>query len=192
MLPFPFHFLDNNKAMNVRPKHYAWSEFYDHLVDLTGYAFSSPAIHRRLRANRTAIPKWLNVVRAISSEGFGRLRHHMAVRRLLAGDRSVRRFFEGESDVLPQFYEEQIRRALGPLWDMLPPGALAHDQNVYLKAHGARMATASLEGATLCGDDPRAVAEQPASGHSECGASSRLAERDSRPTSLSASSGLSM
>ena len=140
VLPFPFHFLDNNKAMNVRPKHYAWSEFYDHLVDLTGYAFSWPAIHRRLRANRTAIPKWLNVVRAISSEGFGRLRHHMAVRRLLAGDRSVRRFFEGESDVLPRFYEEQIRRALGPLWDMLPPGAMAHDQNAYLRAHGARMA----------------------------------------------------
>ena len=36
VLPFPFHFLDNNKAMNVRPKHYAWPEFYDHLVDLTG------------------------------------------------------------------------------------------------------------------------------------------------------------
>jgi hypothetical protein len=120
----------------------------------SGYALPPPALRPLIlvvanrsselspgSANRTVIPKWLNVVRAISSEGFGRLRHHMAVRRLLAGDRSVRRFFEGESDVLPRFYEEQIRRDLGPLWDMLPPGALAHDQNVYLKAHGARMAS---------------------------------------------------
>ena len=40
VLPFPFHFLDNNQAMNVCPRHYDWPEFYDHLVDLTGYAFS--------------------------------------------------------------------------------------------------------------------------------------------------------
>ena len=32
VLPFPFHFLDNNKAMNVRPKNYSWLEFYDNLI----------------------------------------------------------------------------------------------------------------------------------------------------------------
>jgi catechol 2,3-dioxygenase-like lactoylglutathione lyase family enzyme len=63
VLPFPFHFLDNNQAMNVCPRHYDWPEFCDHLVDLTGYAFSWPRIYRRLRSNRTPIPKWLNVVR---------------------------------------------------------------------------------------------------------------------------------
>ena len=35
VLPFPFHFLNNNHAMNVRPKNYAWPEFYDRLVDVT-------------------------------------------------------------------------------------------------------------------------------------------------------------
>src|SRR5262249_3987365 len=34
VLPFPFHFLNNNQAMNVRPMHYAWPDFYDHVVDL--------------------------------------------------------------------------------------------------------------------------------------------------------------
>jgi len=34
VLPFPFHFLNNNHAMNVRPKHYSWPEFYDGLVDV--------------------------------------------------------------------------------------------------------------------------------------------------------------
>ena len=24
VLPFPFHFLNNNQAMNVRPKNYSW------------------------------------------------------------------------------------------------------------------------------------------------------------------------
>jgi hypothetical protein len=138
VLPFPFHFLDNNQAMNVRPKHYDWPEFYDHLVDLTGYAFSWPMIYRRLRFNRTPIPKWLNVVRAISGEGFGRLKYHATIRRLLDTDRAVRQFFDGETRVLPRFYQELIRQDLGPLWDMLPPAALSHDPDAYLKAHAAQ------------------------------------------------------
>src|SRR5262249_49237402 len=40
VLPFPFHFLNNNQAMNVRPRHYSWPAFYDHVIDLTSYAFS--------------------------------------------------------------------------------------------------------------------------------------------------------
>ena len=143
VLPFPFHFLDNNQAMNVRPKHYDWPEFYDHLVDLTRDAFSWPRIYRRLRANRTAIPKWLNVVRAVSSEGFGRLRYHSNVRRLLDTDRAVRRFFDGETAVLPEFYEARVRNDLGSLHDLLPPGALSHDHNAYLKSQQARPARAS-------------------------------------------------
>ena len=35
LLPFPFHFLNNNQAMNVRPRNYAWGEFYDRVIDLT-------------------------------------------------------------------------------------------------------------------------------------------------------------
>ena len=35
VLPFPFHFLNNNHAMNVRPKNYSWPEFYDGLIDVT-------------------------------------------------------------------------------------------------------------------------------------------------------------
>src|SRR5207244_4508452 len=32
VLPFPFHFLDNNHAMHVKPQNYSWQEFYEHQV----------------------------------------------------------------------------------------------------------------------------------------------------------------
>ena len=134
VLPFPFHFLNNNSAMNVRPKHYDWRTFYDHVIDLTRYTFSWRAIGRRFAATRETIPKWMNVVRAVSSEGFGRVRHYTAVRRLLDTDRSVRAYFEGESTDLPRFFVDRIRRDLGPLWEYLPEGALWHNPLAYLES----------------------------------------------------------
>src|SRR5881409_4327348 len=47
VLPFPFHFLDNNHAMNVKPKNYSWRGFYDEVVDLGKYTFSVRAIAKR-------------------------------------------------------------------------------------------------------------------------------------------------
>ena len=133
VLPFPFHFLNNNHAMNVRPKNYTWTEFYDGLIDVTSYSFSWRAIARRIPATATAIPKWMNFVRAVSSEGFGRIRYHTTIRKLLDTDPSVRAYLEGETDVLPEFYRERIRKELGPMYDLLPAGALQHDQNAYLQ-----------------------------------------------------------
>jgi hypothetical protein len=134
VLPFPFHFLNNNHAMNVRPKNYSWPEFYDGLIDVTRYSFSWRAIARRVPATATAIPKWMNVVRAMSSEGWGRIEYHTKIRRLLDTDRSVRDYLEGETDVLPAFYHDRIRRELGPLYEYLPEGALYHDPNAYLES----------------------------------------------------------
>jgi len=134
VLPFPFHFLNNNHAMNVRPKNYSWPEFYKHLVDVTRYSFSWKAIARRIPATPTMIPKWMNVVRAVSSEGFGRIRYHETILGLLDTDRSVRRFMEGETTQLPEFYASRIRRELGPAYNYLPEGALEHDPNAYLHA----------------------------------------------------------
>jgi len=132
VLPFPFHFLNNNHAMNVRPKNYGWPEFYDGLIDVTSYSFSWKAIARRVPATATAIPKWMNLVRAMSSEGWGRIKYHTTIRRLLDTDRSVRAYMEGETTVLPDFYHDRIRRELGPMYAYLPEGALYHDPTAYL------------------------------------------------------------
>jgi hypothetical protein len=134
VLPFPFHFLNNNHAMNVKPLNYTWPEFYDGLVDVTRYSFSWRAIARRIPATPAMIPKWMNVVRAVSSEGFGRIKYHTMMRRLLDTDRDVRAFHEGETTEIPAFYVDRIKRELGPLYEWLPEGALKHDPNAYLKS----------------------------------------------------------
>jgi hypothetical protein len=132
--PFPFTFLNNNHAMNVQPKNYSWPAFYDQVVGLSRYSFSWRAIRRRLGATEGAIPKWMNVVRAMSSEGWGRIEYHSTIRRLLDQDSEVRGFMEGETDRLPAFYARRIEHDLGPLYAHLPAGAMMHDPNAYLKS----------------------------------------------------------
>src|SRR5215210_6126535 len=134
VLPFPFHFLNNNHAMNVRPKNYTWPEFYKGLVDVTRYSFSWKAIARRIPATPTMIPKWMNVVRAVSSEGFGRIDYHTKIRKLIDNDRSVRAYLDGETTVLPEFYHNRIRHDLGPMYQYLPEGAIYHDPTAYLSS----------------------------------------------------------
>ncbi len=136
VLPFPHHFLNNHLAMNVKPKNYEWADFYDRVVDLTRYTFSWKAIARRAMANRATVPRWMNVVRAVSSEGFGRMKYFATVRSLLETDRSMRTYFDGEApaEALPEFYVNRVRRDLGPFWPDLPAGALYHDPNAYAKA----------------------------------------------------------
>jgi hypothetical protein len=129
VLPFPFLLLDGNHAMNVRPLHYEWAEFYDRVVDTTRHAMTGARLLRRFATNRGIVTRMLNFVRATSSK---RVKFQARVRELLDTDASVRRFFAGESRELPSFYAGRIQRSLGPLWEALPPGALMHDENAYL------------------------------------------------------------
>jgi hypothetical protein len=134
VLPFPFHFLNNNHAMNVRPLNYSWPDFYDHVIDLTKYSFSWKAIARRFRATRGLTAKGMNVVRAISTEGFGRLSYYEDIRRRLDHDPEFLPYFEQETANLPRFYRDLVREDLGHLWEWLPNGALDHDPNAYLNS----------------------------------------------------------
>ena len=146
VLPFPFQFLDNHHAMNVRPRHYAWPEFYDHVVDLCGYAFSWSMILRRLVLNSGGTSRWFNLVRSVSSEGFGRIKYYTKIRTLLDTDASVRDFLEGETSELPRFYVQKIRKKLGPLWDALPAGAVMHDHHAYLNSYEEPISSPPLIG----------------------------------------------
>ena len=146
VVAFPFHFLNNNGAMNLRPRNYTWPAFYQHVLDLTKYSFSPRAILRRVGATKAFVPRWLNVVRAVSSEGYGRIRYFTQVQERLDTDAGFRRFFEQETDALPSFYLDRVRRDLGPMWNSLPQGALYHDPNAFLKSHaGSEHALAPAE-----------------------------------------------
>ncbi|HEX5025745.1 MAG TPA: radical SAM protein, partial [Agriterribacter sp.] len=132
VLPFPFHFLNNHLAMNLKPKNYEWIDFYDKVINLTEYSFSKKAIYKRFMAITDPTCRWMNIMRAISSEGYGRLRFFKKVRKHLKEDKSFMPFFEGATQKLPAFYTNIIQRDLGVWWQWLPKEALVHDANAYL------------------------------------------------------------
>ncbi|MGE5806417.1 MAG: radical SAM protein [Ignavibacteria bacterium] len=140
VLPFPFHFLDNNHAMNVKPVNYSWQEFYSHIIGLGEHTFSWAAIAKRMIATKAFIPRWMNVVRAISEEGFGRVAYNKEILVHLKSDKKFRDYFEQKTNELPDFYLNMIKKELDPLWEWLPEGAVFHDQNAYFKKQPERIA----------------------------------------------------
>jgi hypothetical protein len=116
---------------------------------LSRYSFSWKAIGRRFAATPAAIPRYMNVVRAISSEGFGRIKYHTRIRQLLDTDREVRAYFAQETDQLPAFYLARIKRELGPMYEMLPEGSLVHDPYAYLASEAQATLTPVLPPARM-------------------------------------------
>lgn len=133
VLPFPFYFLNNHLAMNLKPKNYEWTDFYNKVIDLTEFSFSPKSIVRRFMATSGFTVKSMNLIRAISSEGYGRIKFFRQIRDNLVGDKKFRAFFEGDTKELPAFYINIIKESLGLWWQWLPQGALVHDQNAYLQ-----------------------------------------------------------
>src|SRR5262249_25974445 len=133
VLPVPFQFLNAYQDMNLKPKHYSWPDLYDHVLDLSKYSYSWRSIVNRYGAIKPIIPRWMNVLRAVSSSGLGRIKYYEELRRRLGIDRQLRRFFEQTSE-LPQFHVDRVRKELGMLWEWLPKGALYHDPNAYLRS----------------------------------------------------------
>ena len=135
VIPVPFHFLDLVQCMNVKPKNYRWTEFYDHVIDTFEYSFSARALTKRFLHNKRAPHIALEqAFRGLSSERSNRLGYHKKMRRWLENDMEVRRFFAGETREIPRALSDQVRQHLGPLWQHLPEGALVHDPHAYLNS----------------------------------------------------------
>ncbi len=132
VIGFPFHFLNNHGAMNIEPANYSWPGFYEHVIDLSRYSFSPRAMFNRAKGTSTVIPKWLNLIRALSSEGKGRINYYTEIRRRLDADPQFRPFFERQTTKIPQFFVDRVREDLGSFWQWLPQGALQHNPNAYL------------------------------------------------------------
>ena len=134
VIPFPFHFLNCHQTMNVRPLHYDWPDFIRRVGDVTRHTFSWGAIAKRMRATKSLRSRILNLVRAVSTQGFGRIRYYRWMSRMLRTDPGFLAYFEGRTSVLPRVFSDRIRRELGPLWSWLPKGALAYEPNAYADA----------------------------------------------------------
>jgi len=91
----------------------------------------------------------MNVLRAVSSEGFGRIKYYTEMRRRLDMDPQIHRFFEGESTEIPQFFTEIIRKDLGPFWQWLPDGALNHDPDVFQQSESMAVPKLSTQQANI-------------------------------------------
>lgn len=130
ILPIPFHFLNNN-TMNVRPKNYTWAEFYDLTIDLREYAFSFPAIYKRVAATKSSEAKLIKFFQSLSYRS--KAKYLKEIRRELKEDKQFAAFFEQETEQIPTFFINRIKKDLGPLWEWLPEGALEHDACAYLK-----------------------------------------------------------
>lgn len=133
VLPLPFHFLNNHLGMNIKPKNYEWIDFYERVIDLTEYTFSPRAIFNRYRATASFTSKWMNVMRAVSNEGYGRIRFYKMILKNLKEGQEFRRYLDGESDELPPFYKRIIEKDLGAWLEWLPAGAIDHNQNAFLE-----------------------------------------------------------
>ncbi len=134
LIPFPFHVHRSVHTLNIRPKNYTWIEFYDNMIDLMKYSFSVRTIYRRFRTIRSMIPKWLILAQTVSVGGYGKIYYHKVIRNLLKTDIQFRRFFEQETNEIPEFFKKRVEKDLGSLWHWLPENALQHDPNEYLKS----------------------------------------------------------
>ncbi|MDT8398452.1 MAG: hypothetical protein RQ899_07550 [Pseudomonadales bacterium] len=130
VVPVPFHFLNNTRMMNVRPKNYGWSEFFGLVSDLVGDAHSKRRIFRRFQASRGFNARWFSTLRAATSkkaESYARFGGQ------LQAEGPLRDFFEGHTSTVPELLTAIIRRDLGPYRNYLPQAGLAHDHLAYMK-----------------------------------------------------------
>ena len=137
IIPIPFHVHRSTHFTNIKPRHYPWIEFYDHVIDLLNYSFSKRALYRRFWKVESRILKWFILAQSVSSGGYGKISFHSMILNRLITDKQFRDFFEQETTLIPDFFEERVKKDLGiQLWSWLPKEALEHDPNAYLKSSG--------------------------------------------------------
>jgi hypothetical protein len=131
VLPIPFHFLNTHRACNVLPLNYEVVEFYEKFLDLLEFTFSAKMTLKRFLAVADTQTKFLNLVRAISSEGLGKIKYYKMLIHRLKNDKSVYQYFSQGGSEVPEFLVKKIKDDLGIFWTHLPKNALIHNPNTY-------------------------------------------------------------
>lgn len=125
IIPFPFHMMHGLNNLNVIPRNYSWEEFYAQFIDLLKYSFSARAMYRRFKNNPMTTARWITLFLSFSVGGSGKIGHVSATLENLRRKPEFKSFMEKETDQIPAFMIEQVKKDLGPLWDWLPDKTLS-------------------------------------------------------------------
>jgi hypothetical protein len=112
----PFSFYYSPYVVTV-PTDASLETYYDRLIDLFGHFTSGPMLARRLATAASPFVRLLHVVRTGVKRR--RLRVFHRLRALLRADPQLRRFHEGRSRTLPEYYHREYERMLGPFAPLL-------------------------------------------------------------------------
>ncbi len=130
IIPFPFHMMMSVHTMNIIPKHYTWEELYLNFIDLLVYSFSARSMYRRFSANHMAAPKWITLLLSVTIGGSGKIRILSEMLNKLRREKDFQLFVKKQSNQIPSFIIEEVKRDLGPLWKWLPNKNLSYNHNI--------------------------------------------------------------
>jgi len=130
IIPFPFHMMRSVLILNIIPKHYTWEEIYVHFIDLLKYSFSGKAMYRRFNANHMAASKWITLLLSLTIGGLEKIRLLSGMLNDLRREPDFRTFVSKQTNRVPGFMIENVKKDLGPFWHWLPNKSLSYYPNV--------------------------------------------------------------
>jgi hypothetical protein len=134
IIPFPFHMMQGLNTLNIVPRNYSWEEFYTHYIDLLKYSFSARALYRRFKANPFKGARWFTLFMSLSVGGSGKKGDAYSVLKNLRTKKDFRSFMNRETDQIPAFMVEQVKKDLGPIWEWLPDKSLSQNPKMLLES----------------------------------------------------------
>ena len=133
IIPFPFHMMRSVQICNIMPRHYSWEELYIHFIDLLQYSFSAKAMYHRFKANNMAVPKWITLLLSLTIGGIGKARFLSNMLNKLPRDLDFQNFVRKETNRVPEYFIDNVRKDLGPMWNWLPNKSLSYNPNILSK-----------------------------------------------------------
>lgn len=115
-MPFAFYYAP---YVVMRPKNYNIVEYYEFLVQLLEHVSSSSMLRRRLVTAQSRRVAMVHTLRTAAVRGsLGQYRRILA---RLQSDNQLRRFHNGDSSLLPDFYRSAFDRLIGRYGELLSP-----------------------------------------------------------------------
>jgi len=143
-MPFAFYY---NPYLSVTPRHYGPAEYYDHLIAIHETMASAAMLAKRLLTRSRPIIRFLHSMRTFAARR--ELAEFRRIRAMLAKDAQFAAFHERRSGILPDFYQREFERRLGPFASLISPAErtpLLHEP----VPSAPRAATAGSASAVIC------------------------------------------